>query len=219
MILAAGRGNRMRPLTDHTPKPLLRAGGKALIEYHLEALAKAGFREVVINLAHLGALIRERLGDGRRYGLAIHYSDEGAQAQETGGGIFRALPMLGDKAFLVVNSDIWCDYPFRRSAFFNHDLARLVLVDNPEHHPDGDFFFDHGRLSSRHGKRLTFSGIGYYRAELFDGCAASAFGLAPLLRQAGARGLVAAEHYRGTWFDIGTPERLQALDAWLGSRD
>jgi MurNAc alpha-1-phosphate uridylyltransferase len=218
MILAAGCGNRMRPLTDHMPKPLLQAGGKALIEYHLEALAAAGFREVVINLAHLGAKIRERLGRGRRYGLAIHYSDEGDRALETGGGILNALPMLGRGTFLAVNGDIWCDYPFEPFALADADLAHLVLVDNPRHHPQGDFFLDHGRLSLARGNRLTFSGIGYYRPEMFNGCKPGAFGLAPLLREAATRGLISAEHYHGAWLDIGTPERLQALDTTLRSR-
>ncbi len=218
MILAAGRGERMRPLTDHTPKPLLEAGGKALIDYHLETLAAAGFREVVINLAHLGSRIRERIGDGHRYGLTIRYSDEGEQALETGGGIFKALAWLGDEPFLVVNADIWCDYPFKPYALANADLAHLVLVDNPQHHPQGDFSLEHGRLTLASGTRLTFSGIGYYRPGLFDGCRPGAFPLAPLLRRAATRGWISAEHYRGAWLDIGTPERLRALDVMLRSR-
>lgn len=218
MILAAGRGNRMRPLTDHTPKPLLQVGGRALIEYHLEALAAAGFDDVVINVAHLGERIRSRLGDGRLYGLSIQYSDEGHQALETGGGIFKALPWLGDGAFLVVNGDVWCDFPFKPHGPGNEDLAHLVLVDNPDQHPRGDFFLDDARLSLKRGTRLTFSGIGYYRPALFGGCGSGAFALAPLLRQAAERGKVSAEHYRGAWFDIGTPARLRALDTWLGSR-
>ncbi|MDQ4146095.1 MAG: nucleotidyltransferase family protein [Pseudomonadota bacterium] len=219
MILAAGRGERMRPLTDCTPKPLLEAGGRALIEYHLEALAIAGFREVVINVAHLAAQLRARLGDGQDYGLTIHYSDEGERPLETGGGIFKALPLLGDGTFVVINGDVWCDYPLESRALDGDDLAHLVLVDNPEHHPQGDFFLDHERLSLARGTRLTFSGIGYYRPELFSGCKFGAFPLAPLLRQAAEWRLVSAEHYRGAWFDIGTPERLRALNAWLcGSR-
>lgn len=219
MILAAGRGERMRPLTDHTPKPLLEADGKALIEYHLSALAAGGISEVVINLAHLGAMLRERLGDGRRFGLNIHYSDEGERALETGGGIFKALPLLGDGPFLVVNGDTWCDYPFKPLALGRDDLAHLVLIDNPPHHPAGDFLLDGARLSLERGARLTFSGIGYYRPTLFADCEPGAFPLAPLLRKAAARGRVSAEHYRDPWFDIGTPERLRALDVWLKKSD
>lgn len=215
MILAAGRGERMRPLTDHTPKPLLRAGGKTLIEYHLEALAAAGISEVVINLAHLGSQIRTRLGDGSRFGLTIRYSDEGERALETGGGIFKALPQLGEDSFLVVNGDVWCDYPYRLRGLTHGDLAHLVLIDNPAHHPHGDFFLNAGRLSLTHGERLTFSGIGYYHPRLFEGCRPGAFALAPLLRHAAEHGKVSAEHYRGGWLDVGTPERLQALDARL----
>jgi N-acetyl-alpha-D-muramate 1-phosphate uridylyltransferase len=215
MILAAGRGNRMRPLTDHTPKPLLQAGGKTLIEYHLKALATAGIREVVINVAHLGAIIRDRLGDGQRYDLAIQYSDEGNQALETGGGVFRVLPWLGDDVFLVVNGDVWCDYPLKPRALAGEDLAHLVLVDNPQHHREGDFFLDDTRLSLVRGTKLTFSGIGYYKPALFHGCKPGAFPLAPLLRQAAEQVRGSAEHYRGAWFDIGTPERLQALDTVL----
>lgn len=205
----------MRPLTDHTPKPLLEVGGKTLIEHHLQALAAAGFGEVVINLAHLGKQIQAKLGDGRRYGLSIHYSDEGEAALETGGGIFKALPWLRDNGFLVVNGDVWCDYPFQSRPLAQADLAHLVLVDNPAHHARGDFFLDTGRLSLTSGVRLTFSGIGYYRPRLFDGCRPGAFALAPLLRRAAEHGKVSAEHYRGDWLDIGTPERLRALDARL----
>jgi len=215
MILAAGRGERMRPFTDHTPKPLLKAGGKTLIEHHLQSLAAAGVREVVINLAHLGHQIQAKLGDGSRFGLAIRYSDEGERALETGGGIFKALPLLGDGSFLVINGDVWCDYPFRRLALAHGDLAHLVLVDNPAHHAQGDFFLEAGRLSPTHGEKLTFSGIGYYTPALFDDCRACAFALAPLLRRAAEEDKVSAEHYRGDWLDVGTPERLQALDARL----
>jgi len=215
MILAAGRGERMRPLTDHTPKPLLKAGGKALIEYHLEALAAAGFNEVVINLADLGDQIQAKLGDGGRFGLNIRYSDEGERALETGGGIFKALPLLGDDRFLVVNGDVWCDYPCTLRGLARGDLAHLVLVDNPAYHAHGDFFLDAGRLSPTHGEKLTFSGIGYYTPSLFAHCQPGAFPLAPLLRRAIEVGKVSAEHYRGEWLDVGTPERLRALDARL----
>jgi N-acetyl-alpha-D-muramate 1-phosphate uridylyltransferase len=219
MILAAGRGSRMRPLTDHTPKPLLKAGGQALIEYHLSALATAGVDHVVINLAHLGTMIRERLGDGRRFELDIRYSDEGERALETGGGILKALPLLGRGVFLVVNGDIWCDYPFKPRTLGRDDLAHLVLIDNPPHHPQGDFFIDDARLSLKRGARLTFGGIGYYRPALFAGCKPGAFPLAPLLWKAAAHGRISAEHYQGAWFDIGTHERLQALRAWLKNRN
>lgn len=209
----------MRPLTDHTPKPLLETAGKALIEYLLSALAAGSVSEVVINLAHLGSMIRERLGDGLRFGLDIQYSDEGEHALETGGGIFNALPLLGDGVFLVVNGDIWCDYPFRPRPLGPDDLAHLVLVDNPARHPAGDFLLDGARVSLERGVPLTFSGIGYYRPALFANRKPGAFPLAPLLREAAARGRVSAEHYRGAWFDIGTPERLRALGSWLRHRN
>ncbi|MGM0593859.1 MAG: N-acetylmuramate alpha-1-phosphate uridylyltransferase MurU [Pseudomonadota bacterium] len=214
MILAAGRGERMRPLTDTTPKPLLLAGGRPLIEYHLEALAAAGFDQVVINHAHLGEQIERALGDGERYGLAIRYSAEGP-ALETGGGIFRALPLLGDEPFLVINGDIWCDYPYARLRELPVELAHLVLVDNPPQHPQGDFALDAGAVRESGSGCLTFSGIGLYRPELFAGCRDGAFRLAPLLRRAMAEGAVSGEHFRGHWFDIGTPERLKHLDQFL----
>ena len=221
MILAAGRGERMRPLTDHTPKPLLRAGGHCLIEYHILALARAGIGELVINHAHLGGQIEAALGDGSRYGVRIAYSAEGeGQALETGGGIYRALPLLGREPFLVVNGDIYCDYPFEQLSTAPEGLAHLVLVDNPPHNPEGDFILADGQVGSEatHGAtRLTFSGIGLYRPALFDGCEDGAFALAPLLRQAMDRGLVSGEHYRGLWMDIGTPQRLEQLDALLSA--
>ncbi len=215
MILAAGRGERMRPLTDHTPKPLLPVGGKCLIEYHLAALAAAGFTEVVINHAHLGGQIEQRLGSGDRYGVKIHYSAEQG-ALETGGGIFRALPLLGDTPFLVVNGDVWCDYPFAQLREAETTGAHLVLVPNPPQHPAGDFLLHKGVVSDQgEGERYTFSGIGLYHPSLFDGCEAGAFPLAPLLRRAMARGQVSGELFEGQWFDIGTPERLQQLDHML----
>jgi MurNAc alpha-1-phosphate uridylyltransferase len=211
MILAAGRGERMRPLTDRVPKPLLEVGGRRLIEHHLDALVRAGFRDVVVNLAHRGQQIREALGDGAAYGLRIQYSDESPEALETGGGILKALPLLGEGPFLVVNGDVWTDYPFPARELPESRLAHLVLVDNPTHHPEGDFHLDDGRLSNAGGPRLTFAGIGYYRAALFAGCRQGAFPLAPLLRAACDRGLVGGEHHRGAWTDVGTPERLDAL--------
>jgi MurNAc alpha-1-phosphate uridylyltransferase len=214
MILAAGRGERMRPLTDNTPKPLLCAGGKALIEYHLDSLARAGFESVVINHAHLGAQIEKALGDGSRYGLSIVYSAEGT-ALETGGGIFRALPLLGNEPFLVINGDIWTDYPYAQLRRQAVELAHLVMVDNPPQHPQGDFVLREDRVHDGEGECLTFSGIGVYHPALFEGCADGAFALAPILRQAMGQGKVSGEHYRGRWFDIGTPERLAMLDEML----
>ena len=215
MILAAGRGERMRPLTDHTPKPLLQVAGKSLIEYHIERLVRAGFTELVINHAHLGLQLEQVLGDGARYGAQISYSAEGeGQALETGGGIYKALPLLQGEAFVVVNGDIYCDYPFDQLKVPD-GLAYLVLVANPPHHPEGDFALDDGRVLRDGPLKCTFSGIGVYRPELFEDCQPGAFPLAPLLRTAMARGLVSGEYYRGRWMDIGTPERLQQLEALL----
>jgi MurNAc alpha-1-phosphate uridylyltransferase len=214
MILAAGRGERMRPLTDRTPKSLLRAGGKALIEYHLEALAGSGILDLVINHAHLGERLVASLGGGERWGVRIRYSAE-AEALETGGGIFHALPLLGSGPFLVVNGDVWTDFDFGTLSLGPEMLAHLVLVDNPEHHPTGDFALSRGLVRAEGSPRLTFSGIGVYRSELFEGCRPGAFPLAPLLRQGVERGRVSGERYRGVWMDIGTPQRLQALDRML----
>lgn len=215
MILAAGRGERMRPLTDFTPKPLLEAGGKPLIAHHLEALRSAGIREVVINLAHLGEKIRAALGDGRALGLTITYSREPQGALETGGGILQALPLLGSGPFVVVNGDVWTDYPFSRLPVSPPGLAHLVLVDNPPQHPEGDFALCGERIMSGGTLLLTFSGISVLRPELFAQCAPGRFPLTPLLRQAMAQGQVSGEYYGGAWFDIGTPQRLAWLDAEL----
>ncbi len=226
MILAAGRGERMRPLTDTCPKPLLEVGGKALIVWHLEALARAGLREVVINHAHLGARIEERLGDGSSWGLRIRYSPE-AQALETAGGIVQALELLGPEPFLVVNGDVFCDFDFSRapaiaSALIAADLlAWCLLVANPEHHRQGDFELRDERLAgggdpAHPGARLTFSGIGVYRPELFAGIAAGArAALAPLLYGAAASGRAGGELHKGRWTDVGTHERLRQLGAQL----
>ncbi|MFZ5532357.1 MAG: N-acetylmuramate alpha-1-phosphate uridylyltransferase MurU [Pseudomonadota bacterium] len=219
MILAAGRGTRMRPLTDHTPKPLLPVGGKPLLFHHLERAAAAGVREVVINLAHLGPMIRTAVGDGSAFGLAVRYSDEGDQALETGGGIARALPLLGTGAFIVLNGDVWTDYPLGALSLPPGDLAHLVLVDNPAHNPQGDFHLDaSGRVQAEGDHRLTFAGLGVYHPALFDHAPAGAFPLAPLLRAAMAAGRVGGTHHHGIWVDVGTPERLTALDQSLRDR-
>ncbi len=218
MILAAGRGNRMRPLTDQTPKPLLIAGGRPLIQHQIERLAGAGFRELVINHAHLGHRIESALGDGAQLGISIRYSAEGeGQALETGGGIFKALPLLGPEPFLVVNGDVWTDFNFHALALAEGDLAHLVLVENPSHHQRGDFALVEGRVQAQGEPRFTFGGIGVYRPELFAGCPGGAFPLAPLLRAAMEQDRVSGQLYRGHWYDIGTPERLDALDRWLRS--
>jgi MurNAc alpha-1-phosphate uridylyltransferase len=228
MILAAGRGERMRPLTDTKPKPLLGAGGRALIEYHLENLKRAGFTEVVINHAHLGHMIEAALGDGKRYGLNIRYSHEPV-ALETAGGIAQALPLLREdrfreQPFLTINADIYCELDFssllpvlwNMQAHPDGDVAHLVLANNPVHHPMGDFVLDNGRVSLSGKNSLTFSGIGIYLSRLFvDIAPGSTAKLAPLLTQAMVAGKIAGEHYRGVWMDIGTPERLRQLDLHL----
>ena len=217
MVLAAGRGERMRPLTDVEPKPLLRVGGKRLIEYHLERLAGAGIREVVINTAWLGDMIEAALGRGERLGLAITYSHERPEALETGGGIFRALPLLGPEPFLVVNGDVWTDVDFaalRRDPPGN-SLAHLVLVKNPPQHARGDFRLENGWVAEGEGLRHTYSGIGIYRPEFFDGCSPGKFPMLPLMRRAIAARELSGELHTGRWYDVGTVERLQALDAEL----
>jgi MurNAc alpha-1-phosphate uridylyltransferase len=221
MILAAGRGERMRPLTDTTPKPLLQVGGKPLIVWHLERLARAGFAEVVINHAWLGAQIEAKLGDGSAYGMRIHYSSEG-EALETAGGIAFASALLGDAPFLVVNGDIYCDFDVGRAHSIVAQMqatdakAWLVLVTNPLHQPKGDFTLDAGMVSDGGDARYTFSGIGVYQPALFaDVKRGSKAQLAPLLRAAMARGQVGGEFHGGRWEDVGTPERLAALDVEL----
>jgi MurNAc alpha-1-phosphate uridylyltransferase len=212
MVLAAGRGERMRPLTDRTPKPLLTVRGKPLIEYHLERLARAGIERVVVNLAWLGDMIRGALGDGARFGLRIDYSDEAPRALETGGGIHRALPMLGTGAFLAVNGDVFTDFPFDRLELPPQRDAHLVLVPNPPQHPRGDFGVDAGLALAESETRYTFSGIAIYRPELFAGCAEGAFPLKPLLTRSMAAGRCSAQIYRGLWQDVGTVERLEGLN-------
>ncbi len=219
MVLAAGRGERMRPLTLERPKPLLEVGGLPLIVHHLHALAMAGFRDVVVNLSWLGPQIRTALGDGSRYNVRLAYSDEGPEPLETGGGIFRALPLLGPAPFLVLNGDVWTDYPYAklRESLRPADLAHLVLVPNPVHNPSGDFVLRNGRIVEEPGDRLTFSGVGVYRPELFAGCEDGIFKLAPLLRGAARSGRVGGEVHDGEWLDIGTPQRLAELDRRLRS--
>jgi len=216
MILAAGRGERMRPLTDLTPKPLLEVCGKPLIVHHIERLAAAGCREIVINHAHLGTQIEDALGDGSLWGLSIRYSAEGT-ALETGGGIYKALPLLAPEPFLVLNGDIWADLDLSRLRLADGLLAHLVLVDNPPHHPNGDFALRNGQVLNQGEARYTFSGIAVYHPDLFRNCPPGAFPLAPLLRRATPRGLVSGEHHSGSWFDIGTPERLRRLDRLLNA--
>jgi len=218
MILAAGRGERMRPLTDVTPKPLLPVAGKPLIVWHLERLARAGLRDIVINHAHLGDQIEALLGNGDAWGLRIQYSAEPQGALETAGGIANALPLLGSEPFLVVNGDIFCDWDFTRIHAIDINMAHLVLINNPPHHPGGDFTLIEGKVGAGETAKLTFSGIGIYRPELFAGIErGQPAKLAPLLRTAIDAGQITGEHHSGRWVDVGTPERLAALDTELST--
>ncbi len=224
MVLAAGLGERMRPLTLTRPKPLLEVGGRALIDWHLVALARAGVRDVVINLSWLGAQIEAHVADGARFGLRVAYSREPAQPLEAGGGIYQALPLLGREPFLVVNADVWTDFDVARMVALPDDCdALLVMVQNPTQHPRGDFFLDSSRsnfsriVPQETAVRRTYAGLGVYRPELFTGCTAGRFPLLPLLHRAMAAGRLAAQRYDGLWFDIGTPQRLQELDTRLAS--
>ena len=220
MILAAGRGARMRELTDGLPKPMIRVAGRPLIEYHLMSLARAGVREVVINLGWHGARIRDGIGEGRRFGLQVKYSDEGWPALESGGGIFHALPLLGEDPFVVVNGDVYSDYPLaqlvaRARSLPAGTLAHLVLVANPDHNPRGDFALVDGRVLNSETGRSTFSGLSVHRREFFAGCSPGHFPLLPLWRAAADRRELAGELYAGRWSDVGTPERLAQLEAAL----
>jgi MurNAc alpha-1-phosphate uridylyltransferase len=231
MILAAGRGERMRPLTDHCPKPLLEVGGRSLLAWHLAALARAGIRDIVINHAWLGERIVAALGDGSRYGVRVAYSDEHGEALETAGGIVNALPLLGSEPFLVVNGDIWTDFDFSRPPVLDEQaLASLILVPNPPQHRRGDFALVPGatasldvladleRLAAADAPpRFTFAGIGVYRPEFFAGCDDGRFPLPPLLQRAAAAHRLRGRLYQGLWFDIGTPERLRDLDERLAA--
>ncbi len=213
MVLAAGRGERLRPLTDHTPKPLLEVRGQPLIAWHLHALARAGVREAVINLSWRGAQIHAALGSGERFGLRISYSEEPEGALEVGGGIFRALALLGTDPFLVVNGDTYTDIDFARLSVPTHALAHLVLVPNPAHHPEGDFALRGGLVAATGEPRLTYSGIGVFRPELFAGCSPGRFPLLPLLRAAMAAERLSGERFDGAWTDVGTVARLASLNA------
>ncbi len=222
MLLAAGRGERMRPLTDHTPKPLLVAGGKPLIVWHIEKLVRAGIRELIINHAHLGQQIETALGDGKKWGVNIKYSPE-TPALETAGGIAQALPLLGDAPFAVINGDIFCDYDFANlpghaaSIEKNKLAAHLALVNNPEHNPNGDFGLNNNRVTDAEPK-LTFSGIGVYQPALFANIVrGSKAQLAPLLREQSAQNNISGEHHTGFWIDVGTPQRLQQLNHRLSN--
>jgi N-acetyl-alpha-D-muramate 1-phosphate uridylyltransferase len=208
MILAAGRGERLRPLTDSLPKPLLPVAGKPVIQYTIESLVAAGFRDIVINLAYLGHAIRSELGNGDRFGARLYYSDEGDTGLETAGGIIHALPLLGTEPFLVVNGDIMTDYPYARLRAVKTGSAYLVVVANPAHHSAGDFAIEGNTLRTRGDPRYTFSGIGVYSPEFFAGCPRGKFPLAPLLREAMEHGRVRGEFYAGFWMDLGTAERF-----------
>jgi N-acetyl-alpha-D-muramate 1-phosphate uridylyltransferase len=211
IVLAAGRGERMRPLTDSCPKPLLAVRGKPLIVYHLEQLSRLGVQEVVINISWLGGAIRAALGEGARWNLHLRYSDEGDTALETGGGIFRALPWLGPAPFLVVNGDVHTDFDFGALALPPESLGQLVLVPNPAHHPQGDFALQAGSVLEQGAPRWTYAGIGLFHPGLFEGCTPGRFPLRPLLQRAIAAGRLHGQLHHGAWSDIGSAERLAAL--------
>jgi len=221
MILSAGRGERLRPLTDHTPKPLLQAGEYRLIEHLIIALVQAGITEIIINYAHLGQQFPDTLGDGQQFGTKITYSPEQQGGLETAGGIINALPLLGDEPFLIVNGDIWTDYPFERLSNLtldNNCLGYLVLVNNPEHHPQGDFAISSGLIKQKGDDKYTFSGIALYRPAFFANLDVHHLALKPLLLEAIAKQQLRGEMYQGQWVDIGTVERLQQLKEALISQ-
>ena len=215
MILAAGRGERLRPLTDTTPKPLLPVGGRPLIDYHLENLANAGFREVVINLAHQGEKIRETLGNGSDWGLNITYSPEPPKALDTGGGIHNALPWLGDAPFAIINGDVFSEYPLARLRAIKCDHAHLVMVPNPAHNPNGDFAIRGGYIIDDAEPRYTFAGISVYHPRFFDSASGGRFSVVPMLLKAMKLQRVTGEMFKGVWHDIGTLERLETLQGHL----
>ncbi|MBT8422531.1 MAG: nucleotidyltransferase family protein [Gammaproteobacteria bacterium] len=212
MLLAAGRGERMRPLTDTKPKPLLRAGGIALLEYHIRALVAAGITDLVVNVAWQRSMLRDFLGDGSRFGARITISDEGDTALDTGGGVFRALPLLGSEPFWLVNGDVYIDYEFSQPALPAGTHAHLLLVPNPTHNPAGDFALSGAQVANTGSAMLTYSGVAVLSPELFTGCEDGIFSLVPLLREAADRGQLSGELHSGYWCDVGTPERLRALD-------
>jgi len=217
LIFSAGRGERMRPLTETTPKPLLEARGKPLIVWHLEKLARAGVREVVINTSHLAAQFPAALGDGKTWDLRIRYSFESPEPLDSGGGMLRALPFLGHDPFLAVNGDVFTDFDFSTLPQSPLGLAHLVMVDNPPHHPNGDFVLRENRLFDEPTPRLTFAGIGVYRPSLLDGQSNEKFSIVPILRESMRRNEITGEHYRGAWNDVGTPERLAELNSVLSA--
>jgi len=212
MLLAAGRGERLRPLTDELPKPLLEVHGQSLLEHHLQTLHDAGIRIVVINLGWLGAQIVRRVGSGARYGLEVVYSPEGDNILETGGGIHNALPLLGDEPFAVVNADIFTDMPLPEKTLADGVQGHLVMVPTPDYRPRGDFELRDGLVRNSDDPSLTFSGVAVYRPEFFADCEAGRFPLAPMLREAADAGQLSGEVYSGVWMDIGTPERLRAAN-------
>ena len=212
MLLAAGRGERLRPLTDETPKALVEVRGRSLLERHLERMRDSGIDTVVINLGWLGDQIVARIGSGARFGLSVIYSQEGSNVLETGGGIHKALPFLGDEPFLVVNADICTDMSLPEVELADDSLGHLVLVPTPDYRQHGDFDLDRGRVSNSASPRLTFSGVAVYRPAFFDGCEAGRFPLAPMLREAADAGQLSGELYEGRWADIGTLERLDAIN-------
>lgn len=213
MILAAGLGKRMRPLTNNCPKPLLKVLDKPLIVYHIEKLQQAGFTDIVINTSYLADIIHQSLGDGSQFGVRLHFSYEGETALETGGGIFKALPLLGEDFFLVINGDVFCDYPLEKKIFNQNQLAHLILVNNPAHNLKGDFGLENNIITNQ--PDYTFSGIGYYHANFFKNCKPGIFPLAPLLREYIEKQQVTGELFTGTWIDVGTPERLQQLQEYI----
>ncbi len=220
MILSAGRGERLRPLTDHTPKPLLKAGEHSLIEHLIIALVQAGITEIIINYAHLGQQFPDTLGDGQQLGAKITYSPEQQSGLETAGGIINALPLLGAEPFLVVNGDIWTDYPFEQLSKMElktNKLAHLVLVNNPKHHPNGDFSLSSGSVNQQASKKFTFSGIAVYSPAFFAGLEVQRLALKPLLLESIVKQQLQGEHYNGLWSDIGTIERLQQLNEQLAN--
>ncbi|MEM7253906.1 MAG: N-acetylmuramate alpha-1-phosphate uridylyltransferase MurU [Pseudomonadota bacterium] len=217
MILAAGRGERLRPLTDDRPKPLVPIAGKPLIEYVIERLVAADIVEIVVNVSYRGAQLMDFLANGHRFGVSIQYSEEGEPPLETGGGIRRALPLLGEQPFLVVNADVWSDLSLSGLALPAGELAHLVLVDNPAHHPNGDYRLKGGRVSRAAAPRLTYSGIGVYAPAFFDGDWPERVGLAPLIDHACERHRVSGQHFTGFWTDVGTIDRLAAVEAHLAT--